>query len=192
MHTGEMWQDYSLAGVPLKNGGYDSSLGNPDLASNILVGSANVWFYRVTDDGNIEVLFQHRSELVDRNPGKWDLSAAGHMNYGENILEAAIRETREEIGAEITENDLRFVCSFTGMSGKNMLNHHLLCNWTGKEDDFHFDDQEVSEVAWVPFTEFDQFIDENCKDAVRDNIFARNSIKFWLEKMSGNLKLKER
>ena len=191
MHKGEIWQDYSLTGVPLENGGYDSSLGNPDPDSKMLIGASSIWFYRRTDSGSIEVLFQHRSELVDRNPGKWDLSAAGHMNYGESIVEAAIRETKEEIGVEVTEDDLRYICSFTGMAGKNMLNHHMICDRTGKEDDFHFDDQEVSEVAWVPLSELNQFIDQNCKDAVRDNIFARNTIKFWLEKMSGDSKSKK-
>lgn len=186
MHSGEMWQDYSLAGVPLKNGGYDSSLGNPDLNFKMLVGAANVWIYRHTATGDIEVLFQHRSELVDRNAGKWDISAGGHMNYGETILEASIRESREEIGAEIKEQDLRYICSFKSLSRKNMLAHYLLCNWTGKEDNFHFDDKEVSEVKWIPLSEFDEFIEANCKDAVVANTFARATTKFWLEKLRGD------
>lgn len=188
MHTGEMWQDYSLTGVPLKNGGYDSSLGNPDPDFQMLVGAVCVWFYRRTAAGGLEVLFQHRSEFVDRNAGKWDISAAGHMNYGENILETAIRESQEEIGAKISEPDLQYIFSARSTCGKNLINHYLLCDWTEKPDDFHFDDQEVSEVKWVSFEDFDQFIDENVKDPVKKSVFARELSKLWLEKARGNFK----
>ena len=186
MHTGEIWQDYSLAGAVQKNGGYDSSLGNPESDFMMLVGSVNVWFYRQTSSGDLEVLFQRRSEKIT-NGGKWDVSAAGHMNYGESIPEAAIRESKEEIGAEITADDLKYIFSLVGVK-KNLLNHYLICDWTEREDDFHFDDEEVSEVKWVPLSEFDQFVDENVKEPVKNAIFARELSKVWLEKARGNFK----
>jgi len=184
MHTGEMWQAYSLNGIALSDGGYDSALGNPEEDAAVLVGAANVWVFRKTENG-VEVLFQHRSEFVDSNAGKWDISAAGHMNYGETIVEAAVREAREEIGIEISEKDLDFICACRGLT-RNMLNHHFLCDWTGREDNFHFDDKEVSEVKWVPLADFDAFIDENVKDSVKTATFSRDAIKMQLEKISGN------
>jgi 16S rRNA (adenine1518-N6/adenine1519-N6)-dimethyltransferase len=45
-----------------------------------------------------EILLQRRSIWKDRNPGRWDSSAAGHVDSGENYLEAANRELREELG----------------------------------------------------------------------------------------------
>ena len=189
MHTGEMWQDYSLAGALLKNGGYDSSLGNPEPDFNMLVGAADVWFYRRTPAGGLEVLFQHRSEKIN-NGGKWDVSVAGHMNYGETIPETAIREAKEEIGAEISEEDLKYVFSLVGVK-KNLINHYLLCDWTDREDDFQFNDEEVSEVKWVPLEEFDSFIDEYAKEPVKEATFARELSKVWLEKARGNFKPEE-
>ena len=183
MHTGEQWQDYSLAGTPLKNGGYDSSLGNPSTKFSMLVGAVDIWFYRRTASGRLEVLFQHRSETVDKNAGKWDVSAAGHMNYGETIPEAAIREIREEIGAEVTEKDLQYIFSVRSIDGKNLVNHYLLCDWTEREDEFHFDDREVSEVKWVPFSRFDKFINENVKDPVKNATFARALSKAWIKEL---------
>lgn len=47
-----------------------------------------------------ELLLQKRSIWKDRNPGRWDSSAAGHVDSGENYLEAAQRELREELGIE--------------------------------------------------------------------------------------------
>lgn len=47
-----------------------------------------------------ELLLQKRSIWKDRNPGRWDSSAAGHLDSGENYLGAARRELREELGVE--------------------------------------------------------------------------------------------
>lgn len=47
-----------------------------------------------------ELLLQKRSIWKDRNPGRWDSSAAGHVDSGENYLEAARRELHEELGIE--------------------------------------------------------------------------------------------
>ena len=154
MHKGELWQAYSLSGIPLKDGGYDSALDNPSMGSDFAVGAVDVWLYRRTKNG-IEVLFQHRSEFV-HNANKWDISAAGHMNYGETITEAAIREAREEIGIEIKESDLRYLFSLYGMQ-RSLINNYFICDWTGRGDDFHFDDREVSEVKWVPLSDVDSF-----------------------------------
>ena len=48
-----------------------------------------------------DLLLQRRSIWKDRNPGLWDSSAAGHVDSGEDYLEAARRELHEELGVEI-------------------------------------------------------------------------------------------
>lgn len=45
-----------------------------------------------------ELLLQKRSAWKDREPGKWDSSAAGHLEPGEPYADAAARETAEELG----------------------------------------------------------------------------------------------
>jgi len=45
-----------------------------------------------------EIYVQRRSEAKDRHPGKFDSSAAGHVDPGESYHETAMRELREEIG----------------------------------------------------------------------------------------------
>ena len=47
-----------------------------------------------------DLLLQKRSIWKDRNPGRWDSSAAGHVDSGEIYLEAARRELGEELGIE--------------------------------------------------------------------------------------------
>ena len=44
------------------------------------------------------VLLQKRSLWKDRQPGKWDSSAAGHLDAGESYEEAVVRELKEELG----------------------------------------------------------------------------------------------
>lgn len=41
---------------------------------------------------------QKRSADKDIQPGKWDTAVGGHVDYGEQLLEALFRETSEELG----------------------------------------------------------------------------------------------
>ncbi|MEM9443990.1 MAG: NUDIX domain-containing protein [Verrucomicrobiota bacterium] len=45
-----------------------------------------------------QILLQLRSKEKDRHPNKWDSSASGHVDRGEDYFTAAIRETIEELG----------------------------------------------------------------------------------------------
>ncbi len=59
-----------------------------------------------------EIFLQKRSIWKDANPGKWDSSAAGHVDAGESYEEAARRELREEIGIDCAiERIAKLPCS---------------------------------------------------------------------------------
>ncbi len=45
-----------------------------------------------------ELFLQKRSMSKDEQPGKWDSSAAGHVDSGEAYLDCARREITEELG----------------------------------------------------------------------------------------------
>ena len=156
MHKDEMWQVYAPNGEAIPGAGWDSALDNPEkTGSDKIVAVAVVFLFRKNEEGILELLWQRRAANIDRFPGDYDISAGGHINLGESLVEAAVRETREEIGADITVDDLHFVTE-RGFN-KNRFAWIYAVDWTGKPEEFHFDDQEVSEVRWVPFSETEEF-----------------------------------
>jgi isopentenyldiphosphate isomerase len=45
-----------------------------------------------------ELYLQKRALDKDIQPGKWDTSVGGHVDYGEETLDALMREVKEELG----------------------------------------------------------------------------------------------
>lgn len=70
--------------------------------------TAHIWFY--TNEG--QILLAQRSAKKPICPLLWDVSVAGHVDAGETIEEAAIREIQEEIGLTISESDLHKIGVF--------------------------------------------------------------------------------
>ena len=130
-----------------------------------MLGNANVWFYK-KDEGDIKILFQKRSKFVDGNPGMYDVSAGGHIDPGETPEEAALRETREEIGVALKPSDL----SFLGLFETPKKSFYVYAvDWTGKPDDFNLDPKEVESVKWVSFSDLDTFVEKSVKLPLREN-----------------------
>lgn len=50
-----------------------------------------------------EIFLQKRSMKKDCSPGKWDSSASGHLDSGEEYDACAIRELREELGWQVSQ-----------------------------------------------------------------------------------------
>lgn len=70
-----------------------------------IVPAAYVILRRTTADGTDEVLLQLRQGTGYRD-GHWAAGAAGHVDAGESVVEAAAREAREELGIELDPSDL--------------------------------------------------------------------------------------
>ena len=178
MHHDETWQIFEPNGERVTNEGWDSALGNPEeTGSDVIVGVTVVFLYRRNENGELELLWQKRSAKVDRFPGDYDISAGGHINFGETLTGAATREAWEEIGAKIEADDLDFVT--VRIFGKNRFAWVYLVDWTNRAEDFCFNDEEVSEVRWVPFAETEEFCEKNAKAPLKKEKLLFAAMKEW-------------
>lgn len=87
--------------------------------------AAHVWI--ITPDRR--VLLQKRALAKENHPGVWDVSAAGHVSAGENAIEAAVRETEEELGLGIGPGELEPI----GITRES----HTLNNGTYLDNEIH-------------------------------------------------------
>lgn len=148
-HPGEVWQEYDYNGERL--GGIDPNAFEDDKVK--LFGGVALMLYRIRN-GEMEFLFQHRSKYLKANPDKWDVSAGGHINLDEPVIDSLVRETREEIGIEIDKEKVEFAATY--LRWKVLISLYFY-NWGDRADEFSFDDQEVEEVKWIKYSELRDF-----------------------------------
>ncbi|MCL6265622.1 NUDIX hydrolase [Flagellimonas myxillae] len=91
--------------------------------NGLLHPTIHVWFYTV----NGQILFQKRAANKDTFPSLWDVSVAGHIGAGEDILEAAMREVLEEIGLALALTDLEKIGIFKSLHrhSEALIDHEL-------------------------------------------------------------------
>ena len=85
-------------------------------ANNLLHRAVHIFIF----NGKDEILLQLRSRWKDRHPLRWDSSAAGHVDAGEEYDRAAERELEEELGINAS---LRPVCKLpaTGQTDQEFV-----------------------------------------------------------------------
>lgn len=113
-----------------------------------------------------ELFLQKRSIWKDRNAALWDSSAAGHVDAGENYLEAAKRELQEEIGIE---------CELTAIgrlpSGEDTGWEFIEVYHGCHEGPFRFAPMEVETGAFFPRAQIEAWLRDHPEDF--SPIFAR-------------------
>ena len=173
-HPGEIWQESDFNGEII--GGIDPN--NFDEEKVKRYNGAAVMLYRY-NDGNVEYLFQHRSKNLRDNADKWDVSAGGHVNVGERLIEAIVRETREEVGVDLDISNLEFAATY--LRWKILVGLYFY-DWTDKKDTFSFDDEEVEEVKWIKYSELDGFW-PNLKWTLAEDTVYRYYLDEWNKKI---------
>ena len=88
-----------------------------------------------------ELYLQKRVMTKKIQPGKWDTAVGGHVDYGENIHQALLRETREELG--VTDFNPEFIMKYNFRSTiEAELVYIYRCTYNGT---FNPDTSEVDE-----------------------------------------------
>lgn len=71
-----------------------------------------------------ELLVQKRGANKDTYPNLWAISTAGHVKAGDNSIETALRELKEEVGVKAREEELEFLFQIRRkeIQGENKIN----------------------------------------------------------------------
>ena len=87
--------------------------------------TAHIWIIRRRNE-KTEILLQKRSRNKDSFPGKFDTSSAGHIQAGDEPMESALRELKEELGIHAESADLQFAGKFPISFALSLI--HILLN----------------------------------------------------------------
>ncbi len=114
-----------------------------------------------------EILIQQRSDSKDKNPGKWDISSAGHISAGQDSLSAATREINEEVsvnlGFNVEVKEFRFMYSFRKQQVfaddyiENQFYDFFILRQNGlNKDSLKFQESEVQAIDFVTISKLNE------------------------------------
>ncbi len=142
--------------------------------------TSHVWLLR-KKNGITQVLLQKRSLEKDSYPGCYDISSAGHIPAGDDFIQSALRELKEELGVSAAEEELIFCgCrqfeyreQFHGQEFWDNQVSNVYALWYDREAEaFTVQKSEVDSVLWMDW--------ESCIDMVKHGK-APNCI--WLKEL---------
>lgn len=166
MHENELWQIFDQNGRPIAGkGAIDDAFDDDPM---LVVGNSHVWLWRRTADGTVDILLQKRAMTKKRKPGYYHISAGGHINVDETPLDAAVRETKEEMGIVIDPDQLYLVHVTRMPPHWNDLAHVYIYQLSGDEE-FSFDDGEVESVEWHPIETFERMTNDTAAHKLVDS-----------------------
>ena len=125
--------------------------------------TVHVWI----TDGLGNLLIQLRAPTKENCPNMWDISAAGHISAGETAVQAAQRETQEELGLELAEIQLQYLFTVKssvvlnrGTYFDNEYNEVYIVLPPFNLEEIKLAANEVVEVKWISLLELEDMINK--------------------------------
>lgn len=157
-----------------ENGDFTGQIIDKDEAHDRNLLHNEVAVFIINDKG--QVLLQKRSANKRFNPNQWGL-CAGHVDAGESLESAALREMKEEVGIEVPADELKPYAEkvFIIRNSNSHVVYYYYVRLNLSEDDFVVQKEELSEVKWF-------YIDEAI-DMIRQpngpTVFDEDKIVFF-------------
>lgn len=108
-----------------------------------------------------EMLIHKRSMKKDVLPGYWDLSAAGHVDYGEDYLDAAKHELYEEVGITASKKNLKSLGKFLIKSYFETEFCQVYEYTLKKNDNIKISKDEIDEAKFVSMDELRMLVNDS-------------------------------
>ncbi len=120
-------------------------------------------------DSRGRLYLQRRSMNKEIQPGKWDTSVGGHVDYGESIEEALYREVREELGITQYEPEHLFTYLFQSSIEREMVYAYRTCY----EGEIKIDPEEIDEGRYWSIEEIKASLGQGVFTPNFEDEFAR-------------------
>ena len=134
-----------------------------------LHGTVHIWIVRENEKSGYDVLLQKRSNNKDSHPGCYDISSAGHISAGDEMMESALRELWEELGLSVQPEHLelfgtthvKFEKTFYGKRFRdNEISSDFVYRQPVDMEKLKLQESEVAEVCWMDY--------EECREKIAD------------------------
>ncbi len=125
------------------------------------------------------MFLQRRSMSKDTAPGRWVSSCSGHVDAGEDYLEAARREMAEEIGIADPQVRLEEIDRVPAVpeTGHEFVRVYRVSAFEGE---LVLDPEEIAEGCWRSPQEIDAWV------AASPEVFSRSFVYLW-ERLRGRI-----
>ena len=123
---------------------------------------AHVWMHN--SKGGVLLQLRAKNKLLF--PNMWDVSAAGHILAGEEVIISALREVEEEIGLKLEKKDLEFIDILrTHVKANDFENNEFaylyLYKFEGNISKLVLQEEEVQEIKFFPIEEIEEKLKSN-------------------------------
>lgn len=115
--------------------------------------------------GGGKILIQQRSKKKEKNAGLWDMTASGHVNAGESPIGSLLREVKEEVGLDISEEELKLLGKYWRHEVhrddfiENELDYIYILDRIVPIEDIKLQEEEVEDIRWVSKNQFETMLE---------------------------------